>query len=218
LAAIPLKPEYGPTLGRLLAPRWHAASRLARAAVVALAVGMLALAIGVGLTLENAHYSYGGSVPFHLSYRGLYRVRPEAGAFVTLHQRSAEGQLRYSYSVSPIELGAYSIEPSAELALFAAHYQQALATRTPGFVLRGEGKTKISSNVAPGYEILYTATLEGRAFYGRNVLLLPEVSGAPQGVAIAMLTAAGASKQVRGPAEVATTGVLQLPLKSFSFG
>ncbi len=23
---VPMKPEYGPTLGQLLAPRWHAAS------------------------------------------------------------------------------------------------------------------------------------------------------------------------------------------------
>ena len=30
--AVPMKSEYGPTLGRLLAPRWRAASRAARTA------------------------------------------------------------------------------------------------------------------------------------------------------------------------------------------
>ena len=29
-----MKPEYGPTLGRLLAPRWHAATRRVRIAVL----------------------------------------------------------------------------------------------------------------------------------------------------------------------------------------
>ena len=45
---IPLKPEYGPTLGRLLAPRWHAASRLVQALVIVAGVGLLALVIGAG--------------------------------------------------------------------------------------------------------------------------------------------------------------------------
>ena len=30
MAAVPIKPEYGPTLGRLLAPRWHAAAARSR--------------------------------------------------------------------------------------------------------------------------------------------------------------------------------------------
>ena len=40
MAAVPIKPEYGPTLGRLLSPRWRAASPLARG-VVWLLVGLL---------------------------------------------------------------------------------------------------------------------------------------------------------------------------------
>ncbi len=73
MAAVPIKAEYGPTLGRLLSPRWRAASSLARVVVLALAAGVVALGIGVFLTLENAHYSHGGRVPFSFSYRGLYR-------------------------------------------------------------------------------------------------------------------------------------------------
>ena len=33
MGAVPIKPEYGPTLGRLLSPRWRAASRLVRGLV-----------------------------------------------------------------------------------------------------------------------------------------------------------------------------------------
>lgn len=218
MLAIPMKLEYGPTLGKLLAPRWHAASALRRRMVMLLGAGVLALLIGAGLTLENAHYSRGGAVPFHFSYRGLYRVAPEAGSIVTVRQRSSAGELRYSYAVGYFQLAPYTIEPLAELPLFAAQYIEGLARRLSGFQLRGEGKTKISSNVAPGYEILYTALVEGREVYGRNVLLLPEHRGAREGLAIAMLTGSGVSRQIQAPEEVATTGVLQLPLKSFAFG
>ena len=47
-------------------------------------------------------------------------------------------------------------------------------------MLRGEGKTRV--NTVPGYEVLYTATVDGREMYGRDVLLLPERPGAREGV------------------------------------
>ena len=46
MATIPLKPQYGPTLGTLLAPRWHAAPRAVRVLVRAAGVGLLVLAPG----------------------------------------------------------------------------------------------------------------------------------------------------------------------------
>ena len=54
--------------------------------------------------------------------------------------------------------------------------------------------------------------------YAREVLLLPQAAGAREGVEITMLTAPGASSQILTPLEVATTGVLLRPLKSFAFG
>ena len=80
LPAIPLKPEYGPTLGRLLSPRWHAASKPVQALVLIACTAVLALLIGAGLTLENAHYFHGGPVPFSFSYRSLYRTTPAPGS------------------------------------------------------------------------------------------------------------------------------------------
>src|SRR4030081_1398560 len=69
MVAVPMKPEHGPTLGRLLSPRWRGASPGARAAVIAAATGLLALVVAVALTLENASFSHGGSVPFSFAYR-----------------------------------------------------------------------------------------------------------------------------------------------------
>jgi hypothetical protein len=216
MVAVPMKPEYGPTLGRLLSPRWRAASPRLRAAVIGAGVGLLALLIGAALTLENASYSHGGKVPFGFAYRSLYRVSPDPGGYVKVQRHSADGVLEDSYAVEPLSLPPYSGELSGELPLYASGYIRALAQRHGGFVLRGEGKTRV--NTVPAYQVLYTAIVDGRPMYGRNVLLLPERQGAREGVEIVMLTSPTANAQVDSPLEVAGTGVLLRPLKTFSFG
>ena len=216
MAAVPMKAEYGPTLGQLLAPRWQRASRPARAAVIAAAIALLLLAVAAALTLENAKFHEGGRVPFSFSYRGLYRVTPEPGSYVKVQRRSSSGRLEDSFAVRPLRLPAYSGGLSGELPLYAAGHRQVLAQRDPQLVLRGEGKTRV--NTVPAYNIFYTTVVEGRLMYGRNVLLLPPHAGAREGVALVMLTATNASPQVASPMEVASTGVLLRPLKTFSFG
>jgi hypothetical protein len=213
MASIPLKPEYGPTLGELLAPHWHAASRLVQAFVLAAAVGLLALALGAALTLENAHYAHGGAAPFSFSYRSLYRTAPAAGDYVRV-QRLAHGRLEDSFAVGPLQLPRYSGSLSAELPLYAASYIDGLRHRYSGFVLRGEGKTRV--NTVPAYAVAYTARIAGRTVYGRDILLLPERPGARAGVHIVMLSAPRA--QVTSPLLLGTAGVLERPLETFTFG
>jgi hypothetical protein len=213
MVSIPLKPEYGPTLGELLGPRWHAASRLVRAIVVAVGGGLLALVVGAALTLENAHYSHGGTVPFSFSYRGLYRTAPALGEYVQVRS-PARGSLRDSFAVGALRLPAYTTGLSAELPLYAASYIAGLRHRYAGFVLRGEGKTRV--NTVPAYTVAYTARIAGRTLYGRDILLLPERPGARAGVHIVMLSAP--SSQVTSPLLVGTAGVLERPLETFTFG
>jgi len=217
MVAAPMKPQYGPTLGQLLAPRWHAASRLTRAATIAAGVGLAVAIVAAGLTLENATFSHGGRVPFSFSYRGLYRVAPDPGGYVKVQSRWPDGALKFSYAVDPLLLPAYSIELSGEMPLYATGFIRALSQRTPGFALRGEGKATITKSLS-GYEVLYTADVEGRAMFGRDMLLLPPRPGTREGVDIVMLTSPKASFQITSPLEVGTTGVLLRPLKSFTFG
>jgi len=213
--AVPMKPGYGPTLGQLLAPRWRAASPWKRRAVWAVCA-LLAVLVAAGvLTLLDSTYSHGGRVPFSFSYRGLYRTRPEPGGFVRIERR-AGGRLEYSFAVNPLVLPPYSGDLAAELPVYADRYIAGLRGRYRDFVLRGEGKTRV--NTVPAYDVLYTATVEGREMYGRDALLLPERAGAREGVGIVMLTAPGASRQVDGPNEVGTVGLLQRPLRSFTLG
>jgi hypothetical protein len=216
MRAVPIKAQYGPTLGRILSPRWRAASRLTQGAVIASAVGLLALIVAAGLTLENAKYSQGGTVPFRFSYRNLYRVRPDPGGYVKVQRRSADGRLKDSFAVGPLRLPPYRGSLSGELPLYAAAYISAIKQRYPGFVLRGEGKARVNTVLA--YDVFYTTVLEGRRMFGRDVLLLPERPGVREGVDIVILTTPTANPQVTKPVEVATAGVLARPLKTFTFG
>ncbi len=217
MAAVPMKSEYGPTLGRLLAPHWKAASSWMRAAAIGTGVALVAAAVGLGLTLENATYSQGGPVPFSFEYRGLYRAPVDSGGLVKVVDDSTGGAVKYSYEVYPVKLPPYRGSLLGELPGWVSSYIAALSHREPSFELTGEGKTKVTNKLL-GYQVLFTTKVLGRELYARNVLLFPEREGVREGVAVAMLTAANASSQVKAPSEVGSTGVLLRPLKTFSFG
>jgi hypothetical protein len=216
MVAVPIKPEYGPTLGRQLSPRWRAASPLVRGLVRIAIVALIALLVGAFLTLENAHYSHGASMPFSFSYRSLHRVAPGPGEYVKLERDGPGGRLEDSYAVRPLTLPPYSGGQTGELALYAAGYIARLRASDRDFVLRGEGKTRV--NAVPAYQVVYTTVLGGREMYGRNVLLLPQRPRARRGVSIVMLTSPTANAQVTAPSEVASEGVLLRPLKTFALG
>ncbi|MGH2853761.1 MAG: hypothetical protein ACRDLF_06175 [Solirubrobacteraceae bacterium] len=219
MPAVPLKSEYGPTLGELLAPRWRRASLALRALWVG-AVALLAAAVaGAALTLASPTISHGGPVPFSFSYGGLYRTSPAPGWYARV-QRVRGGRLEDSFAVGPLELPPYRGELGAALALYAAGYIRHLAAaRAPGqtgFVLRGEGSTQIDAVATYAtYNVFYTTVVGGREMYGRNVLLLAGPRGARRGVQIAMLTAAG-NRQVTSPLDVGVKGPLEEPLGTFA--
>ncbi len=216
MPAVPLKREYGPTLGELLAPRWRRVAWPVRALVVAAGV-LLALALaGAIAKFEHPILSHGGAVPFSFSYPGLYRASPEAGGYAKV-QRFQRGRLEDSFAVGPLVLPPYRGEQSAALALFATGYIDRLASRYHGFRLRGEGWSQVDSvSVYAVYNVFYTAAVRGRRMYGRDVLLLPERPGARRGVEIAMLSAVAGDRQVTSPLLVGTKGVLEGPLGSFA--
>jgi len=213
---VPIKPEYGPTLGRLLSPRWRAASPLARGLVRTLVVGVIAIAIGVFLTLENAHYSHGGRVPFSFSYRGLDRVPAAPGEWVRLERHAPDGRLLDYFAVRPLTLPRYTGSLTGVQALYAQSYIRMLHSRDVDFVLRGEGKTRV--NAVPAYNIEYTTRVAGHTMFGRDVLLVAQRPGQREGVNIVMLTSPTANAQVTSPLEVASEGVLLKPVKTFTLG
>ena len=219
--AFPLKPEYRPTLWDLLAPRWRAAGRLARAAVVVVALGCLALVVAVVLRQENAHYRQGGAVPFHFSYRGLYRATPPTGDYVMVSHVGADGLPNASFAVGPLTVPPYSALVNAALPIDAIPVIRRLARTYPDFVLTGDGveRTNIVSgtNNPSGYQITFQTSMRGVPYFGRVVLLLPPGAGARTGVLLTMLVrAAGSGVDVAHP--VGSNGALNLPFASFAFG
>jgi hypothetical protein len=213
VAGARVKPEYGPTLGEMLSPHWRAASPLLRRVSILAGVGLLVGAVGAALTLENAHFSHAGKVPFHFSYRGLYRTAPDPGGLAKVQRLGSDGHPEDSFAVGPLRLPPYSGGLSGELPLYASGEVGALRHRFPDFVLRGEGKTRV--NTVPGYDVLFSARVQGRRMYGRYVLLAPERPHVRDGVTILMLSAPSAS--VKSPLEVASSGILLRPLKTFTF-
>lgn len=210
--ALPLKPQYGPTLGTLLAPRWRAARRVTRAVVILAGVGLLVLAAGVVLTLLDSTYSHGGRVPFSFKYKGLYLTTPNPGGYVKV-ARGAGAQQEDSYAVAPLVVAPYKGSVTGALPLAAVFYTHTLAGRFADFRIEGEGKTRISSSLQ-GYQVLYSALVAGRKMYGRDVMLLPTKQGAREGVVIEMLS----TEEATPSAPVGNSGVLETPLKTFSFG
>ncbi|HTA12550.1 MAG TPA: hypothetical protein VK765_03940 [Solirubrobacteraceae bacterium] len=212
-----VRAQYGPSLARLLAPWWGATSRLVRGTLVASAGLLVGLLLAVGLTLENSSFSHGGVVPFSFEYRDLYRVAPEVGAYVKVQSRYANGELKYSYAVDGVTLPVYDGEVQGVLPVYATGFIRGLAHRYRGFTLRGEGKTKVN-NTLIGYQVAFTAEVEGEEMYGRYVLFTPPQRHPRAGVAVEMLASPEANASVLSPLEVAESGVLLRPLKTFAFG
>lgn len=212
MTSVPLKPQYGPTLGALLAPRWHKAGRAARAATIAAVLSGAVLVVGAVLTLWPASAGHGGRVPFSFSYRGLRRTSPNPGGYLKL-ERSQDGRLEDSFAVAPLALAPYTGSVTGELPIFAASYVRRLAARFESFKLEREGKTRISSSLQ-GYDVVYSVVLDGRHLSGRDVMLLRSASSAREGVVIEMLTSEPAT--ISKPA--GSSGVLERPLKTFAFG
>ncbi len=220
MPVLPLKSEYRPTLGELLAPRWRRASASARLLWVAVAALAVAAIAGAALMLASPTVSHGGPVPFSFSYGGLHRTSPAPGGYARV-QHVVDGRLEDSFAVGPFLLPPYHGAIGAALAMYASGYIQRLAAaRVPGqsgFVLRGQGSTQIDAvSSYATYNVFYTTTVRGREMYGRNVLLLPDRPGARNGVEIAMLTTVAGNHQVTSPLDVGVKGVLEEPLGTFS--
>ncbi len=225
-----LKPEYGPTLGELLAPRWRRARPRARWLAALAALALLVLAVGLLLALEGPSLSHGGAVPFSFSYKGLERRAPEAGAYAKA-VRVRDGRLEDSFTVAPLSLPAYSGSVTGAFPLYATGYIRSLAARYHDFVLVGQGPIRTAafgsweelppSTVyyhVPTYTIAFTTVLGGRLMYGRDVWLVPNKRGARTGVDIRMLAAASARGSYASALSVGTTGALSRPMRSFSLG
>ena len=210
-----VKPEFGPTLPQLLAPRL---ARLPRPARLALGVvGAAVVALGVWLAVRPdphiRHAVIRGSVAFNLRYPDSLQRVPGAGDLLAL--RTASGaRFPASFMVRPLRLAAYRGDPSAQLALQGTFLSDRLLEREPGLILRDEGRTNI--NQIPGYQVTWQTKRGGKTTYGRDVMLLPAEPGVREGVVIELVAAR--SPQTPKADAIGSNGALKIPLRSFRFG
>jgi len=215
-----VRPEFGPTLPELLAPRIRA---LPRAAQVALAVLALAVVVLAALLLLRREEDDGRlqavvrePIAYNLVYpRTLARVAPRGRETLRL-QTPAGAADPQSFAVTPYRLPAYKGDPTGILTLSSANMISAMRRTIPGFVWRGDGR--VNYNRQPGYEILFQAKINGRTTYGRRTILLPGGDTPPkEGVDITML-AARSEAIPRVDAIGAAAGALKTAIRSFRFG
>src|SRR5688572_15179585 len=104
-----LRPEFGPSLGDLLAPRWRSLRRGTRRALIAAAVAVVAVAaLGVRAAVGGDHEFVHREAPtFNLRWHEpLLRVATQPGEYLRLESRRGSLFLE-SFAVRRLELPAY---------------------------------------------------------------------------------------------------------------
>lgn len=217
-----LRPEFGPGLPSLLAPRLRWTVRRTRRVLLALlavlVLGQSArvmLSGGSGLTNDAI---VAEPVAFTLGYRdGLRRVEPRAGEALRL-ETPAGAKTGETFTVAPLQLSPYSGDQAGILPVLAAREIGRLRESFPTeFRYRGDGRARI--NELPGHQVLFQTRIDGRLHYGKRYFLLPAVDApaqAREGVIITLLSRY--SKATPSLDAVGAFGFMKGPLRSFRFG
>ena len=216
-----VRPEFGPTLPELVAPRLRTLSRGVQVALLAGAVLAVVLAVAAVSALRDSDgrrtLVVRGPTAFNLLQpASLERVAPRGEEVLRLQTPSGAASPQ-RFTARPLRLAPYRGDVSAALMILSSRLIDDMRGTVPGFVWRGDGKARV--NEATGYQILYQAKIGGRTTYGRRVLVVPDVEDAPPPRAGMDLDL----RYARSPAvpnidSVGRNGALKLPLTSFRFG
>lgn len=217
-----LRPEYGPELPELVAQRFRWPVRRTRIVILGLFAALVLLqgvrslaTSGTGLTDVLVTEPFA----FTLGYRdGMERVEPEPGEVLRLISKPG-GSTDETFTVSELKIPPYEGDPAGELPVLAAQQVQALEREFPdGFRFRGDSRARI--NEFPGHQILFQTRLDGRLYYGKRYLLLPEFEApdpAPrEGAQLTLLSRY--SKATPSVDAVGTFGLMKSALRSFRLG
>jgi hypothetical protein len=216
-----VRPEFGPTLPELLAPRVRALPRAVQVALVVVAALVVAGAVFVVVHRKEADQRPQAVVRAPVAFNllvapPLERVAPRGRETLRL-QTPAGTAAPQRLTVTPYKLPPYHGDPTGILTLESANMIAQMRRTIPGFVWRGDGR--VNYNRQPGYEILYQARIGGKTTYGRRTILLPGGDTPPkEGVDISMV-AARSDSIPRVDAVGATNGsALKTAIRSFRFG
>jgi hypothetical protein len=209
-----VKPQYGPTLVQMLAPRSFAV-RAGAAALAGLLV-VATVAVYVASRPNETFVLERKPVTFNFAYGPQFRRVPVAGAVVALANERA-GLFLDSYVVRPLTLPPYRGAAGGMLPIYANGYIDRLRRRYRDFDFEfvGEGRTRVNNGI--GYEVTFRSTRDGRTLYGRHLLLVEELpDGRRHGVVIELESTPAAGTP--NADEIGNHGALKQALRSFRFG
>ncbi|MGI9098970.1 MAG: hypothetical protein ACR2H2_10870 [Solirubrobacteraceae bacterium] len=207
-----VKPQYGPTLVEMLAPR----SLAVRAGAAMLAALLVAAVVVIGLSArpDETFVLEHKPVTFNFVYGPQLERVPLAGSLVALeHERG--GLFLDSYVVRSLALPPYRGAVGGMLPVYANGYIDRLRRRYDGFEFVGEGRARINNGI--GYEVTFRSKRGRRTIYGRHLLLVEEVpDGQRRGVTVELESTPAAGTP--NADEIGNHGVLKTPLRSLRFG
>lgn len=207
-----VKPQYGPSLVQMLAPR-PLVVRTAAAALAALlvaAVVIVALRSRADETFVLEHQP----VTYNLVYGPQFERVQRPGALLAL-RNTRDGLFLDSYVLRDLSLPPYRGAVGGMLPLYANGYVDKLRRRYRGFQFVGEGRTRINNGI--GYQVTFRSKLGARTLYGRHLLLVEDQpDGLRRGVIVELESTAAAGTP--NADEIGNHGALKSPLRSFRFG
>jgi hypothetical protein len=214
-----LRPEFGPGLPDLLAPRLRWTVRRTRIVLIAV-FAVLVLVQGLRILTSDASGLVNDvlvrePVAFTLGYRdGMERVAPQGDEVLRLQTRPG-GSTQETFTVAPLQLPAYRGDQAGVLPVLAAREVEVLRRSFPtDFRYRGDGRARI--NLQPGHQIGFQTRIDGRLVYGRRWLLLPDEPQAREGAIITVLSRYSAATP--SVDAIGVFGFAKGPLRSFRFG
>jgi hypothetical protein len=207
-----VKPQYGPSLVAMLAPR-PLAVRIAAGAFAALLVVAVVL-VAQRARADETFVLERKPVTFNLAYGPQFHRVPKAGTLLALsHTRN--GLFLDSYVVRELDLPPYRGAVGGMLPVYAFDYLARQRKRYPGYEFVNEGRTRINNGV--GYAVTFRAKRGARTLYVKHLLLVEELpDGHRKGVVIELTSTAAAGTP--NATEIGNHGALKQPLRSFRFG
>jgi len=208
-----MKPEYGPTLVQLLAPR----SLAVRVAAAVLAVAILVVAVVIALTSrpDETAVLIRKPITLNLIHGPQWEPVDRPGTLVALRHEAPDGLFLDAYAIRELRLPPYRGAVGGMLPVYADAYIRDLARRYRSFELVGEGRARI--NNAIGYAVTFRARTGPRRLYGRHYLLVEEEpEGRRHGVILELESTPAAGTP--NADTIGNHGALKTPLRSFRFG
>jgi hypothetical protein len=215
--SLPVEPD--PTLLELA----RAGSRWAWVGFAVLAAGVI---IGLlSLTVLRPGKPKGGGATarvdgtpsFAVDYaRGELRVAPSPKGSLLLVDRGDDPQ-GSRLSITPLELAPYKGSPSGAMPLATREAQARIAQRfdagSVSFI--DEGLVNVGPN--PGYQLSYTAKRDGRTWFGRAAIVVPDEDGDRAAVLMDGEEQLVSGGKIVGPRAVGRQGDLRRPMRSLVF-